>query len=149
LSRAAYYADARRQRGQLVGEAGDVVGLPKRPRYTVAEVVLLRIREVLTQVLEHLAQVGHLVAVAEQGVLERGRRGKRARRGLLPLGGTASSFLSTRAENLAARALSRSSGGGNPGMARLVNRPAMLVARCSISPAVSVASLPLLRMDRM
>ncbi len=48
LSRAAYYADARRQRGELVGgKVDNVVALPKRPRFTSAEVVLLRIREVL------------------------------------------------------------------------------------------------------
>ena len=48
MSRAAYYAEARRQRGEL--EVGaDVVPLPKRPRYTAAEVVLLRIREVLAR----------------------------------------------------------------------------------------------------
>jgi transposase InsO family protein len=49
LSRAAYYADARRQRGELVGTADNVVALPKRPRFTSAEVVLLRIREVLAR----------------------------------------------------------------------------------------------------
>lgn len=49
LSRAAYYADARRQRGELVGKADNVVTLPKRPRFTSAEVVLLRIREVLAR----------------------------------------------------------------------------------------------------
>lgn len=49
LSRAAYYADARRQRGELVGKADNVVALPKRPRFTSAEVVLLRIREVLAR----------------------------------------------------------------------------------------------------
>ena len=45
LSRAAYYAEARRQRGEPV--AANVIALPRRPRYTAAEVVLLRIREVL------------------------------------------------------------------------------------------------------
>lgn len=49
LSRAAYYADARRQRGELVGKVDNVIALPKRPRYTAAEVVLLRIREVLAR----------------------------------------------------------------------------------------------------
>lgn len=49
LSRAAYYADARRQRGEVVGKVDNVVALPKRPRYTAAEVVLLRIREVLAR----------------------------------------------------------------------------------------------------
>lgn len=49
LSRAAYYADARRQRGELVGKVDNVVALPKRPRFTSAEVVLLRIREVLAR----------------------------------------------------------------------------------------------------
>jgi transposase InsO family protein len=49
LSRAAYYADARRQRGELLGKADNVVALPKRPRFTSAEVVLLRIREVLAR----------------------------------------------------------------------------------------------------
>lgn len=49
LSRAAYYADARRQRGELVGKADNVVALPKRPRFTSAEVVLRRIREVLAR----------------------------------------------------------------------------------------------------
>ena len=47
LSRAAYYADARRQRGEPVGKVDNVVALPQRPRFTSAEVVLLRIREVL------------------------------------------------------------------------------------------------------
>jgi transposase InsO family protein len=46
LSRAAYYADARRRRGKP-DAAANVIALPKRPRYTAAEVVLLRIREVL------------------------------------------------------------------------------------------------------
>src|SRR5262245_11288934 len=48
LSRAAYYADARRQRGELVGK-DNIIALPKRPRFTSAEVVLLRIREVLAR----------------------------------------------------------------------------------------------------
>jgi len=49
LSRAAYYAEARRQRGEVVGGVPNVVALPKKPRYTSAEVVLLRIREVLAR----------------------------------------------------------------------------------------------------
>jgi putative transposase len=49
ISRAAYYAEARRQRGEPVGAAPNVVALPKKPRYTSAEVVLLRIREVLAR----------------------------------------------------------------------------------------------------
>jgi transposase InsO family protein len=49
LSRAAYYAEARRQRGEVVEKAANVVVLPKKPRYTSAEVVLLRIREVLAR----------------------------------------------------------------------------------------------------
>ena len=49
LSRAAYYADARRrQRGAHVG-ASNVVALSKAPRFTSAEVVLLRIRDVLAR----------------------------------------------------------------------------------------------------
>lgn len=48
LSRAAYYAEARRQRGAVVpDDDGKVIALPRRPRHTSAEVVLLRIREVL------------------------------------------------------------------------------------------------------
>jgi transposase InsO family protein len=48
LSRAAYYAEARRQRGEVVpDDDGKVIALPRRPRHTSAEVVLLRIREVL------------------------------------------------------------------------------------------------------
>jgi putative transposase len=48
LSRAAYYAEARRQRSEATAsERGKVVALPKRPRHTSAEVVLARIREVL------------------------------------------------------------------------------------------------------
>lgn len=47
LSRAAYYADARRQRGEP--DDGKVIALPRRPRHTSAEVVLLRIREVLAR----------------------------------------------------------------------------------------------------
>jgi transposase InsO family protein len=50
LSRAAYYAEARRQRGDVDAAKPDednVVALPRRPRHTSAEVVLMRIREVL------------------------------------------------------------------------------------------------------
>ena len=49
LSRAAYYAEARRQRGPTPAGpgGGKVIALPRRPRHTSAEVVLLRIREVL------------------------------------------------------------------------------------------------------
>lgn len=48
LSRAAYYAEARRQRSEAASnDDGKVVTLPRRPRHTSAEVVLLRIREVL------------------------------------------------------------------------------------------------------
>jgi len=48
LSRAAYYAEARRQRGGAApGDDGKIIALPRRPRHTSAEVVLLRIREVL------------------------------------------------------------------------------------------------------
>ena len=54
LSRAAYYAEARRQRGDAsppVAKANTdgVIPLPRRPRHTSAEVVLLRIREVLAR----------------------------------------------------------------------------------------------------
>ncbi len=50
LSRAAYYAEARRQRGETASNAdGKVIALPRRPRHTSAEVVLLRIREVLAR----------------------------------------------------------------------------------------------------
>jgi putative transposase len=48
LSRAAFYAEARRQRGELA-PVDNVVPLPRRPRYTVAAVVLDRIREVLAR----------------------------------------------------------------------------------------------------
>lgn len=48
LSRAAFYADARRQRAEVV-TAGQTIKLPRRPRYTTAEVVLERIREVLAR----------------------------------------------------------------------------------------------------
>lgn len=46
LSRAAYYAEARRARGEI---APTVIPLPRRPRHTSAEVVLLRIHEVLAR----------------------------------------------------------------------------------------------------
>lgn len=49
LSRAAYYAEARRQRGEVDDDDGKVVKLPRRPGHTSAEVVLLRIREVLAR----------------------------------------------------------------------------------------------------
>jgi len=48
LSRAAFYAEARRQRGDSA-PVDNVVSLPRRPRYTVAAVVLERIREVLAR----------------------------------------------------------------------------------------------------
>lgn len=49
LSRAAYYAEARRQRGDVPARKcdADVIRLPRAPRYTATEVVLARIREVL------------------------------------------------------------------------------------------------------
>jgi transposase InsO family protein len=55
LSRAAYYAEARRKRGEAPAAraaragAGQVIALPRRPRYTASEVVLERIREVLSR----------------------------------------------------------------------------------------------------
>jgi len=50
LSRAAFYAEARRQRGDADrGGGGQVIALPRRPRYTAAEVVLKRIQEVLAR----------------------------------------------------------------------------------------------------
>lgn len=49
LSRAAYYAGAKRSRRVADAEGAAVVPLPKRPRHTSAEVVLLRIREVLAR----------------------------------------------------------------------------------------------------
>lgn len=52
LSRAAFYAEARRQRGDVDAakpDEGNVIALPRRPRHTSAEVVLLRIREVLAR----------------------------------------------------------------------------------------------------
>lgn len=50
LSRAAFYAEARRQRGESgPAPVDNVVPLPRRPRYTVAAVVLERIREVLAR----------------------------------------------------------------------------------------------------
>ena len=48
LSRAAYYAKAERQR-RTSSRDDEVVRLPIRPRHTCAEVVLLRIREVLAR----------------------------------------------------------------------------------------------------
>ena len=53
LSRAAFYAEKRRQRGDVPprdkSTKDNVVPLPRRPRYTAAEVVLERIREVLAR----------------------------------------------------------------------------------------------------
>jgi putative transposase len=51
LSRAAFYAEARRQRGQAAagGIEAAVIALPRRPRHTAAAVVLERIREVLAR----------------------------------------------------------------------------------------------------
>jgi putative transposase len=51
LSRAAYYAEERRQRGAptATGQTGKMIALPRRPRHTSAEVVLLCIREVLAR----------------------------------------------------------------------------------------------------
>lgn len=50
LSRAAYYAEARRQRDESAPAPVDnVVPLPRRPRFTLAAVVLQRIREVLAR----------------------------------------------------------------------------------------------------
>lgn len=53
LSRAAYYAEVRRQRGGAVPAAtvktNNLIALPRRPRHTAAEVVLLRIRCVSTK----------------------------------------------------------------------------------------------------
>lgn len=54
LSRAAFYAEARRQRGERTcaaraDESAAVIRLPRRPRHTSAEVVLERIREVLAR----------------------------------------------------------------------------------------------------
>src|SRR5690606_37354034 len=47
LSRAAYYAEAGRQRSEPTDpEDGKLIALPKRPRHTSAEVVLARVREV-------------------------------------------------------------------------------------------------------
>ncbi|HVV83886.1 MAG TPA: IS3 family transposase [Kofleriaceae bacterium] len=48
LSRATYYAETRQQRGDAA-PVGNVVRLPRRPRHTVAAVVLERIREVLAR----------------------------------------------------------------------------------------------------
>lgn len=49
LSRAAFYAEARRRRGEVTSGRSGVSALPRRPRYTAAEVVLERIREVLAR----------------------------------------------------------------------------------------------------
>jgi putative transposase len=49
LSRAAFYADLERQRRAPATDEATVVRLPSRPRHTRAEVVLLRIREVLAR----------------------------------------------------------------------------------------------------
>lgn len=52
LSRAAFYAEGQRARGEAVGASrtdGQLIGIPKRPRHTSAEVVLVRIREVLAR----------------------------------------------------------------------------------------------------
>jgi transposase InsO family protein len=55
LSRAAYYAEAQRARGEPEtstssrAKPGDVIALPRRPRHTAADVVLDRIREVLAR----------------------------------------------------------------------------------------------------
>jgi transposase InsO family protein len=51
LSRAAFYAEARRRRGERAADAGGaaVIPLPRRPRHTAADVVLMRIREVLAR----------------------------------------------------------------------------------------------------
>jgi putative transposase len=49
LSRAAYYAAARRQRGEAAPDNAKVIALPRRPRYASADVVLMRIREVLAR----------------------------------------------------------------------------------------------------
>lgn len=51
LSRAAYYAEGRRQETAAGndGEGAKVIALPKRPRHTSAEVVLTGIREVLAR----------------------------------------------------------------------------------------------------
>lgn len=50
VSRAAYYAEAGRQRSEPTDpEDGKLIALPKRPRHTSAEVVLARIREVLAR----------------------------------------------------------------------------------------------------
>jgi putative transposase len=54
LSRAAYYAELRRRRGEhpakpARGGGGQVIALPKAPRHTASDVVLERIREVLAR----------------------------------------------------------------------------------------------------
>jgi transposase InsO family protein len=52
LSRAAYYAEARRRRGdgaRVARSDDNVITLPRRPRHTSAAIVLQRIREVLAR----------------------------------------------------------------------------------------------------
>src|SRR4051794_1306361 len=51
LSRAAFYAEARRPRGEEspASVVAAVIPLPRRPRHTAAAVVLERIREVLAR----------------------------------------------------------------------------------------------------
>lgn len=49
LSRAAFYAEARRAQPPLPDQGAPIVRLPMRPRHTRAEVVLDRIREVLAR----------------------------------------------------------------------------------------------------
>lgn len=52
LSRAAFYAEGQRARDKAAGAPraeGQLIALPKRPRHTSAEVVLVRIREVLAR----------------------------------------------------------------------------------------------------
>jgi putative transposase len=51
LSRAAYYAEGKRTKGEPAGsaKAAQVIALPKRPRHTAHEVVLAQIREVLAR----------------------------------------------------------------------------------------------------
>jgi hypothetical protein len=51
LSRAAYYAEARRPHAAASAGAafGKIVPLPRRPQHTAAEVVLVRIRELLAR----------------------------------------------------------------------------------------------------
>ena len=56
LSRAAYYAEADRKQRGPAGEGAAVVRLPARPRHTCAELVLMRIREVLARETARLPQ---------------------------------------------------------------------------------------------